>query len=177
MAIEPVEYDTTVHLIHEVVYEAPDQFGMRPTYRDQSDLWDTDSDRLDVRKAIGQCPDDAWGWFTQQRFDARIVHQGDDIQLTSLPTKRSGTTFIDGHIVTLAEIENMVDEQRGYVKQREKKGKAIGALPHGTDKRPILVAIQNGEQVVLTRNGHYRPFDEMRGDRIVSAMPRLASFN
>ena len=169
MTLDSVEYDTTVHLIHEVVYEAPDQFGMRPTYRNQVDLWDEDSDRLDVRKAVAECPDSAWGWFTQQRFDARIVHDGDDVQLTSLPTKRSGTTFVDGHLVTLEEIEAMVAQQRGYVDERQMDGKAIGALPHGTDKRPILVALQNGEKVVLTRNGHYRPFDEMRGDSIVAA--------
>ena len=176
MAFEPVEYDTTVRLIHEVVYEAPDQFGMRPTYRDQADLWDDDNDRFDVMKAGDQCPADAWGWFTQERFDARIVHNGDEIQLTSLPTKRSGTTFLDAHLVTLGEIEEMVDQQRAYVNQREKKGKPVGALPHGTDKRPILVALQNGEKVVLTRNGHYRPFDDMRGDSIVGMMPRSASF-
>ena len=166
MPLKQVEYDAKVRLVYEVVYEEPDQFGMRPTYRDQEEMWDDDDDRLDEEKLAAGCPDAAWGWFTQQRFDSRIVHNGTEVQLTSLPSQRSGTTFLNGRIVGIDEITSLIEDQRRYAERQEALGEPVGALPHGSDKRPLLIAIQQGEEILQTRNGHYRAFDRKRGDSI-----------
>jgi hypothetical protein len=169
MPLKEVEYDAKVRLVYEVVYEQPAALGMQPEFKRQEDMWDDDADRLDDGKLAGNCPPEAWGWFTQQRFDARVEHNGKEVQLTSLPTHRSGTVFLDGEIVTEAEVNKMIDDQRRYVASQEALDRPIGALPHGTDKRPLLVAMQQGEQIVKTRTGNYRAFDRKRGDSIVAS--------
>jgi len=167
MPLEKVEYHATVRLVYEVVYEQPDQLGMRPVYKDQVDLWDEETDRLDERRLVAQCPEEAWGWFTQQRFDARIDHGGSEVQLTSMPTKRSGTSYLDATLVTIEEVLSMVEEQQAVVEKANVLDQPVGPLPHGSDKRALLIALQKGEEVVETRNGHYRLFDRARGDDIV----------
>lgn len=154
-------YATVVELKREILYAKPDQFGQAIDVFPLDEVEDADGN-LDLARVIEQLPDEAWGWFTQERFAATVTHEGREWQLTSLAVSKSGTTFYGARIVDRDEIKAMVTAQRKYVDGQRRRNKPVAALPHGQDKRPILLAMDNGDVVVVTRNGHYRQYDPER---------------
>lgn len=159
MQLPRVEYEAKVLLVRELVYAAPDKMGMRTTWVHLDEVWSDIDDAVSVPRAIAKMPDDSWGWFTQERLGADVAHDGEIRQMTSLPFNVSGTTFVGASIVSRLEILRMVQDQQNYVRRLAEAGRPPGPLPHGADKRPILLALEAGESVVLTRTGNYRAFD------------------
>jgi len=160
------QIEATVQVKRELVYELPDQFGMAPEFVDL-DLMVDDDGELDLAKVVAAMPEGAWGWSTQERLETFVDYQGEERQLTSLPINASGTTFLDGREITQEEVLRMIHDQEQYRQSQKLLGRGIGALPHGQDKRPLAVAINNGDRIVLTRTLNYR---ELRpGDRIVDS--------
>jgi len=167
MPLEVVEYAATVRLEREVVYETPDDQGMVPVYISLADVWSDERDGPDHRELINRMPEESWGWFMQERLRTEVEHDGDEVQLTSLPTRRLGTVFVDARMVPRKEAMEKVKDQREYVNRMRRSGRPVGKLPHGTSWEPVLFAMERGDEIVETRNGHLRDFVRSRGDSIL----------
>ncbi len=166
--MKPVEYPTTAVLLREVIFEQPDQLGVSNKVKPAEDYADPETGELDDEALAEQMPDEAWGFYVQERLSARVTHDGKEFELTSLPVKRGGTVFVDGEMVDPREVANVARDQRKYMQQCRQMGKPIGRLPHGKSVEPLMIAIQQGDRMIKTLNGHIRNFELERGDRILS---------
>lgn len=168
---DDVEYQVTARLVTEVIFTAP---ADQNTNLERVILSDLIGETEDVdRQLIAKLPKTAWGWVIQERFVADVEHGGKTHPMSSVPISETGTTFVNGRMVTRDEVEEMVDLQEKFRQAAKRAGRVdqhgnpTEALPFGRDKRPIITAFDAGELVVFTRHGNYRLFDPLR-DRVVT---------
>jgi hypothetical protein len=168
---EPITYPVTARLVTEVIFTAPADQNINLARVPIEDLVG-DGDDVD-RQLIAKLPPTAWGWVVQERFVAEVEHDGKEHPMSSVPISETGTTFVNGRMVTRAEVEEMVDLQEKFRQAARRSGRVdqngnpLEGLPFGRDKRPIITAFDAGELVVFTRHGNYRTFDPLR-DRVVT---------
>jgi hypothetical protein len=168
---------TPVSYKRELVFCAPAERGISVDIRDLDAFLGPDGE-VDEAKALAEMPDRAWGWMVQERLEATVLLKGRTFFLTTVdpiskqlePVSTSGTTFVDGELLDIEVVRQVVKDQEAH-KQRHWKGKkARGPLPHGADQSAILNAMERGDQVVVTRTGNRRTFDPTR-DRVIETEP------
>lgn len=167
---DPVRYTIDVDMVREVILVGQPQLnepgeGMTPVPL-AAVLGDDDkpSDAL----IVAQLAETMWGWRFQDRFAGEVVHRGKTFRMTSAPVRHTGTTWVDARELTMSEIRPIYEEQQRYIAGRRRKGRPIGALPHGKDRALIFQALDRGERILVTRTGDVRWWDPVR-DRLLES--------
>lgn len=92
------------------------------------------------------------GFFTQKVATGSVVIEGQTIELTSKPFDRSGTSWIDGEVLTLEQVKTRMPTEKSLIANMERNGWPL---------------------VVKTRAGSFQPFVE--GDSVVLSVPKSDS--
>ena len=107
-----------------------------------------------IEKLAQDLPDNIDGFKTFKRVAGYIVNKGRQIRIESEPLDVSGTYWIDGEIFHLPEQEAVL----------AKYPKLIDAMAD------IENLLNDGEQIVITRNGDWNSFSER--DSLISSKPQ-----
>jgi hypothetical protein len=92
------------------------------------------------------------GFSTQQVATGSVEIEGQTIELTSEPFDRSGTSWVDGEVLTLEQVKTRMPTEKTLIANMEGNG---------------------WSSIVKTRAGSFQPFVE--GDSVVSSVPKSES--